>query len=143
MAMFVRYIEEARLTIFRAKHEADRFGSLEIAPEHILLALLSDPILINRTLKGVSEKEMRETIDAYLPRRKPNTLPHDLPLSEAARRALVLAEEEADRLGHAKIRNEHLLLGLVKSGDSYAAELLVIKGLSADKLGRQLESPPS
>jgi ATP-dependent Clp protease ATP-binding subunit ClpA len=141
--VFIRYIEEARLTIFRAKHEADRFGSVEIAPEHILLALLSDPVLINRTMKGISEKEMRETIDAHLPRREPNTQPHDLPLSEAARRALVLAEREADRLGHSKIRNQHLLLGLVKSGDSYAAELLVRKGLSADELGQQLESSPS
>ena len=143
MTMFIRYIEEAKLTVFRAKHEADRFGSLEIAPEHILLALLDDPILINWTKKGISEKEMRATIDAHLPRREPNKLPHDLPLSEAARRALVLAEAEADRLGHSKIRNQHLLLGLLKSGDSYAAELLVRKGFSADELGRQLESSAS
>lgn len=143
MTTFVRFIEEARLTIFRAKHEADRFGALEIAPDHILLALLSDPALIHGTMKGISEKEMRDTIDAHLPRREPNTLPHDLPLSETARRALALAEGEADKLGHPKIRNQHLLLGLLKSGDSYAADLLMKKGLSAEEVRRQLESSPS
>jgi ATP-dependent Clp protease ATP-binding subunit ClpA len=141
--MFVRCIEEARLTIFRAKHEAGRFGALEIAPEHLLLALLSDPALIHGNMKGISEKEMRETIDAHLPRREPNKLPHDLPLSETARRALVLAEGEADTLGHTKIRNQHLLLGLLKLGDGYTAELLAKKGLSAEELRRQLESSSS
>jgi ATP-dependent Clp protease ATP-binding subunit ClpA len=143
MTMFIRYIEEARLTIFHAKHQADRFGALEIEPEHILLALLQDPVLISRTMEGISEKEIRETIDAHLLRRPPNMLPHDLPLSEAARKALVLAEGEADKLGHRKIGNGHILLGLVDSGDSYAAGLLTRKGLSADKLRGQLESPSS
>lgn len=142
MAMFVRYIEEAKLTIFYAKYEGDRCGASEIGPEHILLALLRDPALIEATMKGISEKEMRETLDAHLPRQEPNTLPHDLPLGDKARRALVLAEREADILGHAKIRNLHLLLGLIESGDSYAAELLVSNGLSADQLRRQLESLP-
>ncbi len=143
MTTFIRYIEEARQTIFHAKHQADRFGALEIEPEHILLALLNDSVLISRTMEGISEKEIREAIDAHLPRREPNTLPHDLPLSKAARKALVLAEEEADKLGHLKIGNGHLLLGLLDSTDSYAAAFLTKKGLSADKLRRQLESSSS
>jgi hypothetical protein len=52
MTMFIRYIEEARQTIFHAKHQADRFGALEIEPEHILLALLKDQVLISRTMEG-------------------------------------------------------------------------------------------
>src|SRR5258708_35081463 len=142
MSMFVRYIEEARRTIVRAKHEADRFGSLEIDPEHILLALLSDPVLISRTIQEISEKEILETINAHLPRREPNTRPHDLELSRAAREALVLAEGEADRFGHRYIRNEHILLELVESGDCYAGELLRQKGLSAEKLRLQIKALP-
>ena len=37
--------EQARNTVVRAKHEADRFGDREIRVEHILLALLSDAAL--------------------------------------------------------------------------------------------------
>jgi ATP-dependent Clp protease ATP-binding subunit ClpA len=140
MGMFAQYIEEARRTVVRAKHQADRFGSLEIDPEHILLALLDDPVLIGRTMKGISEKEIIETINAHLPRREQNPLPHDLELSRAAREALVLAEGEADKLGSSTIGNGHLLLGLVESQNSFAAELLTNKGLSPDQLRRQLES---
>jgi ATP-dependent Clp protease ATP-binding subunit ClpA len=142
MTMFSRYIEEARRTIVRAKHEADRFGSLEIDPEHILLALLNDPVLISLTMEGISEKEIIETINAHLPRREPNTLPHDLELSRAAREALVLAEGEAHKFGHRYIRNEHLLLGLLESGDCYAGQLLTKKGLSAEKLRFQIKTSP-
>jgi Tetratricopeptide repeat/Clp amino terminal domain, pathogenicity island component len=142
MSMFIRYIEEARRTIVLAKHEADRFGSLEIDPEHILLALLNDPVLISRIMEETFEKEIREAINSRLRRREPNRLPHDLPLSAAAREALVLAEGEADKLGHRYIRNEHLLLGLVESGDSYAKELLTKKGLCTENLRLQLKALP-
>jgi ATP-dependent Clp protease ATP-binding subunit ClpA len=142
MSMFIRYIEGAKRPIVHAKHEADRFGSLEIDPEHILLALLSDPVLISRTMEGISEKEILDTINAHLPRREPNTLPHDLELSRSAREALVLAEREADKFGHQYIRNEHVLLGLAQSESSYAAELLKQKGISADKLRLQIKALP-
>ena len=157
MGMFIRYIEEARRTVVRAKHQADRFGSLEIEPEHILLALLDDPVLVSRIMNGISTRPIIETINARLPRREPNRQPHDLDLSTAAREALffslgqqqcctaarealLLAEREADKLGHRDIRNGHLLLGLIESAHGLAAELMTKEGLSADKLRRQLES---
>ncbi len=143
MGMFARYVEESKRTIVRAKHEADSFGSLEIEPEHILLSLLSDSVLIRRTMERSSAEGIRKTINAHLPRREPNTLPHDLPLSGAAREALVLAEEEADKLNHRSIGNGHLLLGLLESGDSFASVLLMKEGLSADQLRRQLETSSS
>jgi hypothetical protein len=63
MGMFARYLKYSRQTIVQAKHEADRLGSPEIDPEHILLALLNDAALTNRTMQGISEKEIafRET----------------------------------------------------------------------------------
>jgi tetratricopeptide (TPR) repeat protein len=142
MSMFFRYTEKSRRTMARAKHEADRFGSLEIEPEHLLLALLNDPVLISGVMEGISEKEILDTINAHLPQREPNMLPHDLPLSRGTRQALVLAEAEADKLDHLYIRNEHLLLGLVESGDTFAAELLTKKGLSAEKLRMQIQALP-
>jgi len=140
MSMFARYLRYSRQTIVGAKHEADRFGSPEIDPEHILLALLNDPILTNRTMQGISEKEMVETIEAHIPRGQRNPLPHDLELSKTTREALVLAEVEADKLGHRDMRNEHILLGLVEAGNSFAAKLLAEEGISADHLRRQIES---
>jgi ATP-dependent Clp protease ATP-binding subunit ClpA len=44
--------------------------------------------------------------------------------TEQARKVLSLAQEEAQRLNHNYIGTEHLLLGLVKDGDSTAAKVL-------------------
>jgi ATP-dependent Clp protease ATP-binding subunit ClpA len=143
MGMFARYLKYSRQTIVRAKHEADRFGSPEIDPEHILLALLNDPVLTNRTMQGISEKKIVMTIEAHIPRSERNPLPHDLELSKTAREALVSAEGEADKVGHRDIRNEHILLGLVESGNSFAAKLLTKEGVSVDHLRSQIESSSS
>ncbi len=143
MGMFARYLEYSRQTIVRAKHEADRFGSPEIDPEHILLALLNDPVLTSRMMQGISENEIVMAIEAHIPRGERNPLPHDLELSKTAHEALGLAEEEADKLGHRDIRNEHILLGIVESGKSFAAKLLAKEGVSPDHVRRQIKSPSS
>ena len=136
--MFERYTEKARNTVVRAKHEADRFGDQEIRVEHILLALLSDAVLKKDAMEGISENELREAIVAHLPRGEPIPLPHDLPLSSESRRVVALGAEEAESLGHQRIGNAHLLLGLMRCEDSHAAELLRQKGLSIENLRSQI-----
>jgi ATP-dependent Clp protease ATP-binding subunit ClpA len=140
MGMFGQYTETARQMIVAAKHEADGFGSREITPEHLLLALLRDQGLMSACLEGASETQIREALRGYLSQGERNPLPHDLPLSRAAREALVVAGEEAIKLGHRIIQNDHLLLGVMSFKNSYAAELLAQRGLSVDKLRRQIES---
>ncbi len=44
--------------------------------------------------------------------------------TDRARRAIVLAQEEASLLGHDWIGTEHLLLGLLAEGDGVAAKAL-------------------
>ena len=52
--------------------------------------------------------------------------------SDAARRLVVLAEEEARRLGHGHIGTEHLLLGIMADEESEAARALVAAGATLD-----------
>ncbi|MCL2706962.1 MAG: ATP-dependent Clp protease ATP-binding subunit [Dehalococcoidia bacterium] len=59
--------------------------------------------------------------------------------SERARRALSLAQEEAQRLNHNYIGTEHLLLGLVKEEESIAARILVSLGVSLPKMRSAVE----
>ena len=54
--------------------------------------------------------------------------------TEKANRAVNLALEGAQELGHTYIGSEHLLLGLLKEGSGTAAELLQSKGVTADKI---------
>src|ERR1700730_9556667 len=140
MSIFERYTEKARRTMHLAKCEADGFGSTEVSTEHILLALLNDPAFVRDSMQGVSESEIRDAINVRIPRGEPNPLPHDLPLSEEARTAVVLAREEADRLGHRHVRNEHILLAVVRCESSHTAQLLTQRGISADKLRLQIKA---
>jgi prophage maintenance system killer protein len=51
--------------------------------------------------------------------------------SERARRAMVLAQDEARALNHDYIGTEHVLLGLIQEGDGVGAKALANAGISA------------
>ena len=44
--------------------------------------------------------------------------------TERARKVIILAKEEAKRFNHDYIGTEHILLGLIKEGESVAAAVL-------------------
>ena len=56
--------------------------------------------------------------------------------TDEARRALILAQDEAIMLGHDFVAAEHLLLGLVGTGDGLAGQLLADQGVTADEARR-------
>jgi ATP-dependent Clp protease ATP-binding subunit ClpA len=69
--------------------------------------------------------------------------------TDRARRAIVLAQEEARILNHGYIGTEHLLLGLVREGEGVAAKALASLGITleavqqqvAEIIGRGLQPP--
>ena len=70
--------------------------------------------------------------------------------TERARRVVVLATEEARRLGHNYIGTEHILLGLVHEGEGVAAKALESLEISLEDVRQQVEeiigeggSPPT
>jgi len=77
---------------------------------------------------------IREDILATLPRQKEIPKSVDLPLSNNAKQALSYGAEEAERLSDRQIRNQHLLLGLMRVEGSYAAQMLRKKGLDLANL---------
>src|SRR5918997_4356290 len=72
-------------------------------------------------------------------------------LTQRARKAVVLAQEEARSLGHNYIGTEHLLLGLVRENEGVAARILSNLDVDPDgvrsevvrRLGVEPESDPS
>ena len=70
--------------------------------------------------------------------------------TEKANKALNLAVESAEQLGHTYIGSEHMILGLLKEGTGVAAEVLTKLGVSMDtmentirqKVGSWLPDPP-
>jgi ATP-dependent Clp protease ATP-binding subunit ClpC len=59
--------------------------------------------------------------------------------TERARKVIILAKEEAKRFNHDYIGTEHILLGLIKEGESVAAAVLQNLGLSLDAIRLEVE----
>jgi ATP-dependent Clp protease ATP-binding subunit ClpC len=62
------------------------------------------------------------------------------PFTERARRSIVLAQEEAQRLGNNYIGTEHILLGIISEGESLAAKVLETLGVNLAKVRSEVES---
>jgi ATP-dependent Clp protease ATP-binding subunit ClpA len=124
--MFERYTEEARRVIFFARQEASQFGKLQIETEHLLLALLrEDKALANRFQHLPSTVEsIRKQIEGQTTIGEKQSTPMDLPISHESKRVLAFAAEEAERLGHPHIGTEHLLLGIRREDNCFAAKIL-------------------
>jgi ATP-dependent Clp protease ATP-binding subunit ClpA len=61
------------------------------------------------------------------------------PFTERARRSVVMAQEEAQRLGNNYMGTEHLLLGIVREGESIAAKVLATLGVDLAKVRAEVE----
>jgi Clp amino terminal domain, pathogenicity island component len=110
--MFERYTEAARLVVIHAQEEARVLPSAQIGTGHLLLGVLrAVPLLL--PLRAEDVRARLGAGDA------PETA--QLPFTEAAKRALEAAPQEAERLAHARVAPGHLLLAL--AADPQAAEL--------------------
>ena len=131
--MFEKYTEKARRVIFFARYEANEHRSEAIEPHHLLLGLVREDkqlftrfsILTTLSLDSLVYR-IRETAG---PRAKVSASV-DMPLSSEAKCVLSYAADESNRLNHADIGTEHLLLGLLRAEQSTAAQLLSEYGLS-------------
>src|SRR5215468_8438858 len=125
--MFERYTEKARRVIFFARYEASQFGAQAIEAEHILLGLLREDKQLShkffRTPHSTVES-IRKEIEGRTILREKVSASVDLPLSPSAKRVLIYAADESERLGHRHIGTEHLLLGILREEKSPAAEIL-------------------
>ncbi|HJT90312.1 MAG TPA: Clp protease N-terminal domain-containing protein [Bryobacteraceae bacterium] len=138
--MFERYTEKARRTIFFARYEASQFGSQYVEAEHLLLGVLrEDKALANRFLCSHAAVEaIRKRIEDHTPPAEKVPTSVDMPLSHDCKRVLAYGAEEAERLHHKHIGTEHLLLGMLRETESFAARLLGEQGLTLDSVRQQI-----
>ncbi|HTZ73699.1 MAG TPA: Clp protease N-terminal domain-containing protein [Candidatus Aquilonibacter sp.] len=124
--MFERYTEKARRVIFFARYYASEFGSSHIDTEHLLLGILKeDRTLASRLVHKFGEsKSIRDEIADRIERGERIATTVEIPLSQQSKQALIYAAEEADQLGHERIGSEHLLLGLLRTENTRAAQIL-------------------
>jgi hypothetical protein len=138
--MFERYTEKARRTIFFARYEASQFGRPYIETEHLLLGLLrEDKALANRFLHSHAIVEaIRKRIEDHTAPGEKTSTSVDLPLSHQCKRVLTYGAEESKRLNHEHIGTPHLLLGLLREQECFAAQLLREQGLTLESVREQV-----
>jgi Clp amino terminal domain, pathogenicity island component len=88
--------------------------------------------LSHQRVHQIVEGDERGPVRRSSPRRR-----FDWPFTRFTRRArqvVVLAQEEAATLGHARVGSEHLLLGLARAEDESTASVLAEAGLTADAI---------
>lgn len=139
--MFERYTESARRVLFFARYEASALGGLSIEADHILLGLTREAkglVCEVFALSHVSLKQIRQEVEgrAQSGNKVPTSV--EIPFSEDAKRTLLFAAEEADRLAHPHIATEHLLLGLLHEGTSPAAKTLAAQGLRLERVREEI-----
>src|SRR5882672_6683754 len=129
MGLLDNFAENARRTIHFAICDAAELGSLEIQPEHLLLALLRDTTLVNRLFLGIPAEEIRRQVTTYVTNSRAASEAKEMSFSKVSDDALTLARHEAELSSNGRVSNCDILLGILSVNESFAAQLLERSGV--------------
>jgi hypothetical protein len=118
--MFERFTDRARRVIVLAQEEARMLDHSYIGTEHLLLGLVheEDGAAAHALVDlGVSLDAVRERVESIVGRGQQAPSGH-IPFTPRAKKVLELSLRESIQLGHQYIGTEHILLGLVREGQS-------------------------
>jgi ATP-dependent Clp protease ATP-binding subunit ClpC len=113
--MFDRYTEDSRKVIFFARYEASRLGSPVLETGHLWLGLLrQNKKLMKRLAPKITVESIHQQLEPQDLNAERVSMTVEMPLSDAAKRALASATEEADGHGQKYITSEYLVLALLR-----------------------------
>jgi ATP-dependent Clp protease ATP-binding subunit ClpC len=133
-----RFTQRARRVLSLAHQEAERLRQNVIGTEHLLLGLIEEEggvagrVLRELGLEPERVREMVERMSGFGQFRGGK-----IDLAPGTQQVLEFAIEEARRMGHHYIGTEHLLLGLVRSQEGMAMEVLRKLGVTSEQIRRQ------
>lgn len=117
----------------KAADIARSMRSAAVGTEHILLALSSEawgiPAMLLRDM-GHDEARIRSEVERFSTPARDEALEEDVPLAKHTRAVWDFAVREAESLGHATVRGEHLFLGLLRDERGFGA--VVLRSLGVD-----------
>ncbi len=138
MAGMERFTQRARRVLSLAHQEAEKMHKDAISTEHLLLGLIEEDggvagrVLRDLGLESVRVREMTERVSGL-----GESDSKRLDLTPGVQEVLEFAIEEARKMGHHYIGTEHILLGLVRSDQGFALEVLKKLGITAEQIRRQ------
>lgn len=132
--MLENFSEAALKAVMYAQEEARQQRNSLVESDHLLLGLLRDPeTLVSELLvaKQIDPRVLRSQLRQDVLAKK---MPMDIIYSETVQDIFRLAEIEADLLGLKQVDTDHLLLGLVETGEGQGVEVLSQAGLNLNHL---------
>jgi ATP-dependent Clp protease ATP-binding subunit ClpC len=134
------YTPGMREVIKLSTNEAGRLGHDFIGPEHYMLGIIrkGDGLAVHalRNL-NVDLDALKRDIERQLGKGKGTTVGIFTP-NASGKRVLDLTQVVAQQLSHGWIGTEHLLLALIREGNSIAAKCLLNHGVDYDKMQREV-----
>lgn len=134
--MFGRFTKKAENAINLSQECALQLGHTYVGTEHLLLGLVKEGTgVAARVLQSqsVTEDKIIKEIDELIGRGD-NDGGQPLDFTPRTKRVFELSLREARRLGHNYIGTEHLLLGIMREGESVAVRILMDLGVDPQKL---------
>jgi len=134
--MFGRFTEKAERAINFAQQSAMALGHNYVGTEHLLLGLVKEGTgVAARVLQsqGLTEDKVVKAIEELIGRGEQSGQ-QPLGFTPRTKRVLELSFREARRMGNNFIGTEHLLLGIMKEGESVAVRILIDLGIDPQKL---------
>ena len=133
---FGNFTERARKVLNLAQEEAQRLMHNSIGTEHILLGLIREERGVAAhvlTHVGADLQSLREATSQIV---EPGSVPvlGELRFSLEAKEAIHAATDEARRLNHHFVGTEHLLLGLARTSECKANQILQHMGINLSDL---------
>ncbi len=134
--MIYKFTNRAEKAIAMAQECAAEFGHNYVGTEHLLCGLVREGTgLAYKVLEeqNVTEEKIEELIDELIGREEPlKNLPNGF--TPRTKRVFEISFMEAKRMNNNYIGTEHLLLGILKEGDSVASRIIMELGVDIQKL---------
>jgi len=139
--LYERFTERVRKVLHLAREEASQYRHNYIGTEHILLGIIREgegvALMVLANL-GIDPEQIRKSLEERLTPGQGKVSYGDMPLNNEARIALSNSVEEARSFNHSYVGTEHLLLGLLKTEDSIAAQVLNENGVDYDMVKNEI-----
>jgi ATP-dependent Clp protease ATP-binding subunit ClpC len=138
--MYGRFTEKAEKAITHSQESAMQLGHNYVGTEHLLLGLVREGTgIASRVLQsqGVTEEKVLKEIEELIGKGE-QTGEQPLGFTPRTKRVLELSFKEARRMGQNYIGTEHLILGIMKEGESVAVRILIDLGVDPQKLVNEI-----
>lgn len=135
--MLDKFTARARKVILIAREEATRLHHDAVGTEHILLGLIREgeggAATVLRKF-GLSLEMVRRQVEKLVPPGGGMRTVGDIPFTARAKSVIGHAVEESGLLSHNYVGTEHLLLGIIREGESVAIKVLTHLNVDPDDL---------